>query len=79
MSETDGRQFLEAVKANPGLAYQLVRHVNGGPITKFDGNPADIKPGKAVDVLPNNKVGGSISQKSQSVSFSPGFQANPLF
>ncbi len=79
MSEADGKQFLEAVKENPSLVYQLVRHVNSGPITKFDGSPADIKPGKAVDILPNSKVGGNISQASKSASFSEGFEPNSMF
>lgn len=79
MSEADGKQFLEAVKESPGLAYQLVRHVNNGPITKFDGSPADIKPGKAIDILPNSKVGGNISQASKSAPFSEGFEPNSMF
>lgn len=79
MSEADGRLFLESVKKDPSLVYQLVRHVNSGPITRYDGSPADIKPGKAIDILPNSKVGGNISQKSQSTPFNFGFQANPLF
>ena len=53
-------------------------YVNRGPITRFDGTPANIKPGKAVEILPNIKIGGSISQKSESAPFNGGFVANLL-
>ncbi len=78
MSRGNAQLFTDAVRSSPGLVYRLVRHVNGGPVKRSDGTPAQIKPGKNVEVLANNSVGGSITKTIKSVSFGGGFEANPL-
>lgn len=79
LSKEDAALFIEKVKKNPGLVYDMVRQVNGGPIKKYDGSPADIKPGKAVEILANNSVGGNINQTTKTEPFKESFNPNSLF
>lgn len=79
MSPTDAQTFVDEVQKAPELAYALLRQVNGGPITREDGTPLDTQPGKLVEILPNEKVGGKIKTKLESKPFPPDFKPNPLF
>lgn len=79
MSKENAALFVEEIKSSPGLVYELVRHVNGAPITRHDGTPADIRPGKAVEISANTAVGGNISQTLNSTPFKEGFEPNPMF
>lgn len=77
MSQRDAEWFASEVRGKPGLVFSLIRYINRGPIRKFDGTPASIKPGKVVEILPNTSVGGTMSQKVESAPFPPGFNPNP--
>lgn len=79
VSQDDSQKFIEAAKAHPELVYNLLRVANGGHVRRFDGTPLDIKPGKAVEILANENVGGIMKQKVESIPFQAGFNPNPLF
>ena len=79
MSEEDASDFVGSVKKTPTLVYSLVRHLNGSkPITRFDGNPAEISPGEKVEIIPNIKLGGNIDKKTETAPFPEGFDPNPV-
>lgn len=40
MSQPDAEWFVNEVKRNPCLVFNLIKNVNKGPIRKFDGSPA---------------------------------------
>lgn len=77
MSQADAEWFASEVRRKPGLVFSLIRQVNGGPIRKFDGTPANIRPGRAVEILANTSVGGTMSQTVESAPFPAGFNPNP--
>lgn len=79
MSERDAASFVEGIKSSPDLVYKLVRHLNGAPVTRDDGSPADIRPGRAVEILANTAVGGEIRQTIRSAPFEETFKPNPMF
>ncbi len=79
MSPSDATDFLEKVKTSPSLVYDLLTHVNNGPIKRYDGSPMDIKCGRVVEILPNSRTGGNISTRSESVPFAFDYKPNPLF
>lgn len=79
MSQSDAGWFVNEVKRDPCLVFNLIKNVNKGPIRKFDGSPASIKHGKAVEILANTSVEGTMSQTVESAPFPAGFNPNPAF
>lgn len=79
MAQADAENFVSGVQQSPGLVYDLLRQANGRSVTKFDGTPADIRPGKSVETLANTKVGGHQQMPINSAPFPVGFTPNPLF
>lgn len=78
MNRLDAAQFQVALEKDPTLIFQLAETVNGGPIRRFDQNPADLVPGKAITILANNKYGGSQTEAIKTEEFPTGYKPNQL-
>ena len=79
MSKTDAELFDKAVQDDPMLIFLLARAINGGPIRKHDGLPADLLPGKMATLLPNLRLGGTQKEPIFTKPFPDGYAPNPLF
>ncbi len=79
MNKEDAAFFEGHLKQDPTLIFKLARIVNKGPIRKWDGEPAQLKSGDAITILPNDKYGGKRSESTKSKPFPDGFDPNPLF
>lgn len=79
MSPQSADTAYQMIAEDPRVLYALVRKMNGGLVRQFDGLPAKIATGPNVLFLPNNPLGGPLSQIVESRPFPANFNPNPIY
>jgi hypothetical protein len=79
MSVEEARKFIDGIQTQPEKVYELIREINNGPVTRYDGTPLSIRTGICVEILANTSIGGNIEKPIKTRPFPSSFNPNPLF